>query len=247
MAGAQEILDLDDREVRVSNPDKVFFPAGGITKMALIRYYLSVMPGVLVGCHMRPSTLYRWPNGVGAPDDAFFQKRVPKHRPEWLETETVTFPSGRSAEMLVMADAAHVVWALNTGAIDLNPWPVRRTDVDHPDELRVDLDPTPGIPYSDVCAVAPVVRDVLDEHGLRGWPKTLGQARHAHLRSHRAAMVVHRGAPRCPRARARGRAAYAGRRYDRVVEGRAQGSIRRLQPERSRPHYRIGLLRPPGR
>ncbi|MBA2427058.1 MAG: DNA polymerase domain-containing protein [Actinobacteria bacterium] len=175
MAGAQEILDLDDREVRVSNPDKVFFPAGGITKMALIRYYLSVMPGVLVGCHMRPSTLYRWPNGVGAPDDAFFQKRVPKHRPEWLETETVTFPSGRSAEMLVMADAAHVVWALNTGAIDLNPWPVRRTDVDHPDELRVDLDPTPGIPYSDVCAVAPVVRDVLDEHGLRGWPKTSGK------------------------------------------------------------------------
>ena len=174
MATPVEMLDVDGRDVRVSNPAKVFFPATGTTKLDLVRYYLSVMPGVLTGARDRPSTLYRWPNGVEDPEP-FFQKRVPASRPEWLKTVTVRFPSGRSAEMLVVADAASVVWAVNLGCIDLNPWPVRRDDVDHPDELRVDLDPTPGIPYEHVCLVAPVVRDVLQEHGLRGFPKTSGK------------------------------------------------------------------------
>ena len=163
-------------DVRVTNPDKVFFPRSGATKLDLVRYYLAVMPGVMRGCADRPTTLYRWPNGVEAPEDAFYQKRVSdKGRPDWLETTTITFPSGRRAEMLVVVDPAHVVWAINMGCIDLNPWPVRRRDVDRPDELRVDLDPTPGVPWTDVLAVAPVVRDVLAEHDLTGWPKTSGK------------------------------------------------------------------------
>ncbi|MFN2489564.1 MAG: non-homologous end-joining DNA ligase [Actinomycetota bacterium] len=175
MATPSATLELDGIEVRVSNPDKVFFPGIPATKMDLVDYYLSVLPGVLTGCRERPTTLYRWPNGVEAPDDAFYQKRVPQRRPEWLETATIRFPSGRSAEMLVINDAAGLVWAVNLGCIDLNPWPVRGDDLDHPDELRVDLDPTPGIPFSDVCSVAPVVRDVLSEHELDCLVKTSGK------------------------------------------------------------------------
>jgi len=171
-----EIVEVDDLEVRVSNPDKVFFPDSGATKMDLVRYYMAVASGVLVGVRNRPMTMYRWPNGVAAPEDAFFQKRVPvKGRPEWLQTTIVRFPSGRSAEMLRPVDLAHIVWALNLGCLDLNPWPVRGDDVDHPDELRVDLDPTPGISWSDVREVALLARDVLEEHGLVGWPKTSGK------------------------------------------------------------------------
>jgi bifunctional non-homologous end joining protein LigD len=180
------VLDVDGREVKITNPDKVFFPETGATKMDLVHYYLAVKNEALTGCRDRPSTMYRWPNGVSAPEDAFYQKRVPQHRPEWLKTALITFPSGRTANMLAMADAAHIVWALNLGCIDLNPWPVRRDDVDHPDELRVDLDPTPGIPYSDVCRTAPVVRAVLEEHGLVGWPKTSGKrGMHVYVRIER--------------------------------------------------------------
>ncbi|MBA3630511.1 MAG: hypothetical protein H0W55_12750, partial [Actinobacteria bacterium] len=175
MPSKAEILEIDGIDVRITNPDKVFFPDIGATKLDLVNYYLSVAEGTLAGCRNRPSTLYRWPNGVDKPEDAFFQKRVGDKRPEWVQTQVVKFPSGRSAEMIVLADAAHVAWAVNTGAIDLNPWPVRKGDVDHPDELRADLDPTPGVPYEDVCTVAPVVRDVLREHGLEGWPKTSGK------------------------------------------------------------------------
>ncbi|CAN5210575.1 non-homologous end-joining DNA ligase [soil metagenome] len=175
MPSKAEILDIDGIEVRITNPDKIFFPELGATKLDLVNYYLSVAAGALAGCRNRPSTLYRWPNGVDKPEDAFFQKRVGDKRPEWMQTQVVKFPSGRSAEMIVLADAAHIAWAVNTGAIDLNPWPVRKGDVDHPDELRADLDPTPGVPFEDVCAVAPVVRDVLREHGLEGWPKTSGK------------------------------------------------------------------------
>lgn len=176
MPASAEILEVGGREVRVTNPGKVFFPATGATKLDLVRYYLSVAGGVLAGCHDRPTILHRWPNGVGAPDDSFYQKRVSSNgRPEWLQTTTITFPSGRTAEMLVVADAAHVAWAINLGCIDLNPWPVRRDDVDHPDELRVDLDPTPGIPFTDVRRVAQIAREVLEEHGLRGFPKTSGK------------------------------------------------------------------------
>lgn len=171
-----ELIDVDDVEVKITNPDKIFFPDKGISKMALVQYYLSVMPGVLRGCYERPMTMYRWPNGVSAPDDAFYQKRVSeKGRPEWLQSTTITFPSGRRADMLVAADSAHVAWAVNAGCLDLNPWPVRRKDVDHPDELRVDLDPTPGVPYGDVCATAGIVAQTLDQLGLVGWPKTSGK------------------------------------------------------------------------
>jgi bifunctional non-homologous end joining protein LigD len=170
-----QILDVDGVEVRLSNPDKVFFPEWGATKLDLVNYYLSVAPGVLVGCGERPTSMYRWPNGVGAPEDAFFQKRVPIQRPEWLQTAVIRFPSGRSAEMLVITDTPALVWAINLGCIDINPWAVRQTDLDHPDELRVDLDPTPEIPFSDVREVALVVHEVLDEFKLAGYPKTSGK------------------------------------------------------------------------
>ena len=169
-----EVLEVSDKEVRVSNPDKIFFPALRRTKLDLVRYYLAVQDGALRGARDRPTTLYRWPNGVDAPEDAFYQKRVPDH-PEWMETATVHFPSGRSARMLVVTDAAALVWAVNLGCIDFNPWPVRRSDLDHPDELRVDLDPTPDIPYEHVRRVAMVAKDVLSEHDLMGWPKTSGK------------------------------------------------------------------------
>jgi bifunctional non-homologous end joining protein LigD len=170
-----QILDVDGVEVRLSNPDKVFFPEWGATKLDLVNYYLSVAPGVLVGCGERPTSMYRWPNGVGAPEDAFFQKRVPIQRPEWLQTAVIRFPSGRSAEMLVITDTPALVWAINLGCIDINPWAVRQSDLDHPDELRVDLDPTPEIPFSDVREVALVVHEVLDEFKLAGYPKTSGK------------------------------------------------------------------------
>jgi DNA ligase D len=171
-----EVIEVEGREVKITNPDKVFFPAQGHTKMDLVRYYLAVMPGALRGCQDRPTTLYRWPNGVDHPDDAFYQKRVPQRgSPEWLETTRITFPSGREAEMLVVADAAHLAWMMNLGCLDINPWAVRRDDVDHPDELRVDLDPTPRVPYRNVRRVALVAKDVLAEYGLTGYPKTSGK------------------------------------------------------------------------
>lgn len=171
-----EIVEAAGREVKISNPDKVFFPRSNITKLDLVHYYLTVADGFLRWAQRRPSSMYRWPNGVEAPDDAFFQKRVPaKGTPEWIETATIRFPSGRSAAMLVLADAAHVAWAVNLGCIDLNPWPVTDADLDHPDELRVDLDPTPGIPWDHVQQTALLVRDVLEEHGIKGWPKTSGK------------------------------------------------------------------------
>ncbi len=144
--------------------------------MDLVQYYLSVAEAAVNGARQRPSSMYRWPNGVDAPDDAFFQKRVPdKGRPEWLQSALVKFPSGRTAEMVVVADAAHIAWMVNLGCIDINPWPVRASDLDHPDELRVDLDPTPGIPFDHVRQTALLVRAVLEENGLTGWPKTSGK------------------------------------------------------------------------
>jgi bifunctional non-homologous end joining protein LigD len=159
--------------VRVSNPDKVFFPERGETKLDLVRYYLSVGAGALRGVHHRPTVLKRHPDG--ATGEPFFQKRVPaKGQPEWLRTVTVAFPSGRTADELCPADLAHVIWAVNLGCLDLNPWAVRRWDVDHPDELRIDLDPEPGVAFDAVRRVAMCVRDVLDEHGMVGFPKTSG-------------------------------------------------------------------------
>lgn len=170
------MIEVGDVEVRISNPDKVFFPAAGHTKMDLVQYYLSVAEAAVNGARQRPSSMYRWPNGVDAPDDAFFQKRVPdKGRPDWLQSALVKFPSGRTAEMVVVADAAHIAWMVNLGCIDINPWPVRASDLDHPDELRVDLDPTPGIPFDHVRQTALLVRAVLEENGSTGWPKTSGK------------------------------------------------------------------------
>ena len=185
MATPFELIEADGSEVKVTNPDKVFFPDLGLTKRDLVEYYRSVGAGALMGLRNRPSTLYRWPNGVRDPEP-FYQKRVPASRPEWLQTTTVHFPSGRSAEMLVVADLAHLLWAINLGCLDMNPWPVRRDDVDHPDELRIDLDPTPEIPYQHVLEVAPLVREVLGEHGLVGWPKTSGKrGMHVYVRIER--------------------------------------------------------------
>lgn len=167
-----EILELNGHEVKITNPGKVFFPKIGVTKWDLVSYYLSVAVGALKGCRNRPTSLKRFPNG--AEGDFFFQKRVPTPRPEWIETVLVTFPSGRTADFLTITDEAHLAWAINLGCIDINPWPVRRDDVDHPDELRVDLDPTPGVPYSQVREVAAAVKEILKEHDLVGFPKTSG-------------------------------------------------------------------------
>ena len=165
-------VDGSTHPVRITNPDKVYFPARGETKLDLAQYYLAVGDGALRGVFERPTVLKRYPDG--ATGEPFFQKRAPTKRPEWIETVRVTFPSGRHADELCPVDVAHVLWAANLGCLDLNPWTVRRDDVDHPDELRVDLDPQPGVPYSAVQTVAGMVREVLEEHSLVGFPKTSG-------------------------------------------------------------------------
>jgi bifunctional non-homologous end joining protein LigD len=166
------IVEVCGQELRVSSPSKVFFPERGLTKLDLVNYYVECEQAVVRHLRERPTVMKRWVDGVEG--EPFFQKRVPDSAPEWLQTATVTFPSGRHARELVPNDAAHLVWGVNLGVIDWNPWPVRRTDLDHPDELRVDLDPGPGVPFSEVREVALTVRDVLSEHGLEGFPKTSG-------------------------------------------------------------------------
>jgi DNA ligase D-like protein (predicted polymerase) len=166
------IIEAAGREVRLSNPGKVYFPKPGWTKLDLVSYYLEVADAALIHLRERPTVLKRFVNGIT--EDPIWQKRVPRRTPDWLQTATVAFPSGRTAEELVANDAAHLVWAVNLGVIDFNPWPARRADLDCPDELRVDLDPTPGVPWDDVRKTALIVRDVLADHGLRGYPKTSG-------------------------------------------------------------------------
>jgi bifunctional non-homologous end joining protein LigD len=167
-----EVLEIDAREVRISNPDKVVFAEPGITKLDLVRYYLAVSEGALRGVAGRPMVLKRFVKGIGA--EAFFQKRAPEGRPEWMETATLRYASGNSAEEVVVRDAAALAWVVNLGCIDLNPHPVRAEDLDHPDELRVDLDPMPGADWQQIVDVAMIARDVLTDHGLVGWPKTSG-------------------------------------------------------------------------
>jgi bifunctional non-homologous end joining protein LigD len=166
------MLEAAGHEVRLSNPAKVYFPGPGWTKLDVAQYYLTAAEPVLVHLRERPTVMKRFVNGIN--EDPIWQKRVPQNVPEWLQTATVAFASGRTAEELVANDAAHLVWAVNLGVIDFNPWPARRADLDHPDELRVDLDPTPGIGWDAVRGTAMVVRDVLADHGLRGYPKTSG-------------------------------------------------------------------------
>jgi bifunctional non-homologous end joining protein LigD len=167
-----EVLDVAGLEVAISNPGKVFFPTTGHTKLDLVRYYLAVAPGALRGVSGRPMALKRFVNGAG--DEFFFQKRAPESRPEWVETVELSFPSGRTAHEIVVRNEAQLAWIVNLGCIDLNPHPVRADDLDHPDELRVDLDPVPGIPWSQIRDVAMVTKEVLSDFGLVGWPKTSG-------------------------------------------------------------------------
>ena len=168
-----ESLSINGREVRVLNPGKLYFSRQTkLSKLDLVRYYLSVAPGALVGIRDRPLVLKRYVNG--AEGEAFYQKRAPAQRPSWLRTITLAFPSGRTAEEIVVDDAAGLAWIVNLGCIELHPHPVRSGDLDHPDELRVDLDPGPGVSWSDVRNVALEVNSLLDEMGLRGWPKTSG-------------------------------------------------------------------------
>jgi bifunctional non-homologous end joining protein LigD len=168
----QVVLEVAGREVAITNPDKVFFPRAGHTKLDLARYYVSVADGALRGIAGRPIVLKRYVDGAeGTP---FFQKRAPTQHPDWIETVELSFPSGRTASEIVVRDAAQLLWIVNLGCIDLNPHPVRAADLEHPDELRVDLDPGPASSWDDVRRVALIVHDVLEQLGLRGWPKTSG-------------------------------------------------------------------------
>jgi DNA ligase D-like protein (predicted polymerase) len=172
MPTRKEILEIGGREVSVSNPDKVYFPKAGHTKMDLVNYYLAVADGALRGVAGRPMAMKRFVDG--AEGEAFFQKRAPENRPAWIETAELTFPSGRTADEVVLREAAGLAWVANLGCIDLNPHPVRAEDLDHPDELRVDLDPVPGIEWPQIREVALVCREALEAVGLVGWPKTSG-------------------------------------------------------------------------
>lgn len=169
---AAEILEIDGHEVRISSPDKVVFPEPRLTKLDLVRYYLSVAPGALRGTGGRPMVLKRFVKGIT--QEAFFQKRVPEPHPDYIDTAVLHYARGTSAEETVIRDAAGLAWVVNLGCLDLNPHPVRAEDLDHPDELRVDLDPMPGVEWSQIVDVAFIARDVLTEHGLIGWPKTSG-------------------------------------------------------------------------
>ncbi len=168
----KEHLQIAGREVAISNPDKLYFREAGVTKLELVQYYLSVAEGALRGVRGRPMALKRYVDG--AEGEFFFQKRAPESRPPWVEVVELRFPSGRSAEEIVVRDAAQLAWVVNLGCIDLNPHPVRAADLEHPDELRVDLDPMPGVEWDQLRRVALLVDEVLREHGLVGWPKTSG-------------------------------------------------------------------------
>ncbi|HEX5015048.1 MAG TPA: DNA polymerase domain-containing protein [Candidatus Limnocylindrales bacterium] len=172
MPARKEILEINGREVTITNPDKVYFPDAGYTKMDLVSYYLAVADGALRGAGGRPMALKRFVDGITK--EAFFQKRAPDNRPDWLRIATLTFPSGRTADEIVIDDAAGLAWVVNLGCIDLNPHPVRAEDLDHPDELRVDLDPVPGVEWPQIRDVALVTQESLEAVGLVGWPKTSG-------------------------------------------------------------------------
>src|SRR6266571_7390384 len=172
MPARKQVLEVAGHEVTITNPDKVYFARTGHTKLDLVRYYLAVADGALRGVAGRPMALKRFVNG--AEGEFFFQKRAPESRPDWVETVELSFPSGRTAHEIVVRDAAQLVWILNLACIDLNPHPVRADDLDHPDELRVDRDPVPGIEWPQILDVAMMTKDVLEDFGLTGWPKTSG-------------------------------------------------------------------------
>jgi DNA ligase D-like protein (predicted polymerase) len=184
MAKSETVLEAAGREVLITNPEKVYFPRAGHTKLDLARYYAAVAEGALRGIAGRPIVLKRYVDG--AEGEPFFQKRAPDSRPDWIETVELRFPSGRTAREVVVRDAAQLLWIANLGCIDLNPHPVRADDLEHPDELRIDLDPGPGVGWEDVRQVALVVGAVLADRGLRGWPKTSGsRGMHVYVRLQR--------------------------------------------------------------
>ncbi len=172
MAAKKEVFQVAGRDVTVTNPQKIYFPAAGYTKLDLVTYYLAVAEGAVRGVAGRPMALKRFVDGIDEPP--FFQKRAPDSRPEWIETVRLSFPSGRTADEIVVRDAAQLAWIVNLGCVDLNPHPVRAGDLDHPDELRIDLDPQAGIAWSQIRDVAMVTRAVLEDMGLVAWPKTSG-------------------------------------------------------------------------
>jgi DNA ligase D len=165
-------LALGERTVRLTHPDKAIFPERGYTKRDLAQYFLSVGGGALRALRDRPTTLQRYPDGIGG--SSFYQKRVPKDLPDWIPTTRITFPSGRTADEMRPTELGAILWAANRGCLTFHPWPVRDTDPDHPDELRIDLDPQPGTGFADAARAALALREVLDGFGLRGWPKTSG-------------------------------------------------------------------------
>src|SRR5688500_15512303 len=167
-----ELLTVAGREIAISNPGKILFPEAGYTKLDLARYYIAVADGALRGAGGRPNVLVRYPNGITG--DFFYQKRAPESRPDWIDVVALQFPSGRSAVEVVPRDAAALVWMANLACLELHPHPVRADDLDHPDELRIDLDPVPGVPWSQIQTVAALVHAVLHDVGLVGWPKTCG-------------------------------------------------------------------------
>jgi bifunctional non-homologous end joining protein LigD len=181
---AAEILSIDGRDVRITNPDKPWFSRGvKLSKLDVVKYYLSVASGAVAGIRDRPSMLKRFVDG--AEREPFYQKRAPENRPDWLRTVILSFPSGRTAEEIVVDDAAGLAWIVNLGCIELHPHAVRTNDLDHPDELRIDLDPIPGVEWDDVRRVAIEARQLLAEVGLRSWPKTSGsRGMHVNARIH---------------------------------------------------------------
>jgi bifunctional non-homologous end joining protein LigD len=178
------VIEVAGREVAITNPSKVYFPEAGITKLEVVRYYLAVAEGALRGAGGRPNVLVRYADGIYG--EFFYQKRAPHARPKWVDVVALRFPSGRIAEEVVPRDAAALAWMVNLGCLELHPHPVRAEDLDHPDELRIDLDPVPGVEWSQLLAVAKVVRAVLADLGLTGWPKTSGsRGIHINVRLHR--------------------------------------------------------------
>ncbi|NDL59123.1 non-homologous end-joining DNA ligase [Phytoactinopolyspora mesophila] len=167
-----QVLEVSGREVTVTNPDKPLFPLLGYTKLDLVQYYLAVADGALRGVVGRPMILKRFVKGIE--EEAFFQKRAPSKRPDWIEVATLRYASGTSADEVVIRDAAALAWVVNLGCVDLNPHPVRAEDLNRPDELRIDLDPVPGIDWKQIVDVAFVAKEVLEDHGLTAWPKTSG-------------------------------------------------------------------------
>ena len=184
MAEVKPVLEIDGHRVAISHPDKLLFPKPGYTKLDLVRYYLAVAEGALRGAGGRPNMMVRYPDGVSG--EFFYQKRAPQSRPDWIEVVELKFPSGRSAEELVPRDGAALAWMANLGCLELHPHPVRAEDLEHPDELRVDLDPVPGVKWAQVREVARVVHSVLDDLKLVGWPKTSGKrGMHVYVRIER--------------------------------------------------------------